>query len=84
MSVAIPLGRLRLGSRGTIRSIEAPADAALQLESRLLEMGVIEGAPLSLVHEGPFGRDPIIVQVHGALIAMGRREAEAVWVDLEP
>jgi ferrous iron transport protein A len=86
MSQAIPLGKLKLGSHGIVKAVKAPlaaAEGAHQLEYRLLEMGVVEGAPLSLVHEGPFGRDPIIVQVQGALIAMGRREADAVLVDLD-
>ena len=34
-----------------------------ELERRLLEMGFSEGLPVTLMHEGPFGKDPIVVML---------------------
>ena len=53
---------------------------AIELERRLLELGFIEGADVTVLHEGPVGRDPLAVRVNGATIALRRREAMAIFV----
>jgi ferrous iron transport protein A len=78
------LGGERPGFRGRIAAIEA-ADGALglageELESRLIELGFVEGASVEVLHEGPLGGDPIAVRVNGSTIALGRRAAMAVIV----
>jgi ferrous iron transport protein A len=81
------LGAAPVGFRGTIRSIQVPANglpAGLptgELERRLLELGFIEGASVQILHQGLFGQDPIAVRVGGATIALRRREATAILVD---
>ena len=57
-------------------SILAPAE----LESRLIEMGFVEGASVEILHEGVFGKDPIAVRVDNATVAIRRREAMAIMV----
>ncbi len=47
---------------------------------RLLELGFIEGAHISVLHEAPFGGDPIAVRVDGVTIALHRREAMSIEV----
>ena len=54
--------------------------SATELETRLVELGFIEGARIEILHEGAFGRDPIAVRVNDATIALRRREAMAILV----
>ena len=46
---------------------------------RLLEMGVIPGAPISVVRCAPLG-DPIQVRVRGYHLALRRAEAQTITV----
>ncbi len=82
--LGLPLGRVRVGFRGRIQAIKVGDDtaglSAAELESRLLEHGFIEGALVEVLHEGPFGRDPVAVRVNSATIALRRREAMAIFV----
>jgi ferrous iron transport protein A len=79
-----PLGQASRGFRGRIRAIAVDEGAgglpASELESRLLELGFVEGAEIRVLHEGPFGRDPIAVRVNDTTIALRRREAMAILV----
>ena len=79
-----PLGEARRGFCGRIDAIRVSASAAgldaAELESRLIELGFVEGARVELLHEGMFGRDPIAVRVNDATIALRRREAMAIFV----
>jgi ferrous iron transport protein A len=79
-----PLGRALAGFRGRIHAIRV-TDAASgltpeEMESRLIELGFVEGATVEILHEGAFGRDPIAVRVDNATIALRRREAMAIFV----
>jgi len=79
-----PLSTGRRGFAGTIAEVRPGAAAGgldgLEIERRLLEMGLIEGAPIEIVHEGLFGRDPIAVKLADRTVALRRREARAVMV----
>ncbi len=48
---------------------------------RLIEMGLVKGAKIKILHTAPFDRDPIAVQVKGAIIALGRNEANQILVE---
>lgn len=75
------LGEAPRGFRGRIRALRAEGGLSPdELERRLIEMGFVEGADVELLHQGPFGRDPIAVRVDGATVALRRREARAVLV----
>jgi ferrous iron transport protein A len=80
----MPLGLAQRGFRGRIHAIHVSEDGhglpAAELESRLLELGFTEGAEVRILHEGPFGRDPIAVRVNDTTIALRRREAMAILV----
>jgi ferrous iron transport protein A len=54
--------------------------SAVELESRLIELGFVEGARVEVLHEGIVGRDPIAVRVENVTIAVRRREAMAIIV----
>jgi ferrous iron transport protein A len=80
----MPLGQANRGFCGRINAIHAGEDvhglAAPEIERRLLELGFVEGAEISVLHEGPIGRDPIAVRINGTTIALRRREAMAILV----
>ncbi|HKU06397.1 MAG TPA: FeoA family protein [Bradyrhizobium sp.] len=79
-----PLGLAKRGYSGVIRRIDADATgsalSAAELESRLIELGFVEGARVEVLHEGAVGRDPIAVRVENVTIAVRRREAMAIIV----
>jgi ferrous iron transport protein A len=80
----IPLGLAKRGYSGVIHRLAADeassALSAIELESRLIELGFVEGAKVEVVHEGIVGRDPIAVRIENVTIAVRRREAMAVIV----
>ena len=73
------LGELKKGDRGIIVRVRE-SSFCLSLPERLMEMGILEGSIFEVLHEAPFGKDPIAVQVRGALIALRRNEADCVEV----
>jgi ferrous iron transport protein A len=78
------LGEARRGFRGHVVGIAAgdgvPGLSPQELESRLIELGFVEGAAVEILHEGTFGRDPIAVRLDSARVALRRREARAILV----
>ena len=80
----MPLGLARRGYSGVIQHLSAgDANSALgdvELESRLIELGFVEGARVEVLHEGIVGGDPIAVRVENVTIAVRRREAMAIIV----
>jgi ferrous iron transport protein A len=80
----MPLGLAQRGYTGIIQHLSAGgAGSALsdvELESRLIELGFVEGAQVEILHEGIVGRDPIAVRVDNVTIAVRRREAMAIIV----
>ncbi|MCA0918800.1 FeoA family protein [Pseudooceanicola nanhaiensis] len=82
---SLSLGEARRGYRGRVVCILPIAGngrlAPSEMERRLIEMGFIEGVEVSVIHEGPFGRDPIAVRVGEATVAMRRRDAMAILTE---
>ena len=80
----MPLGLARRGYAGTVQHLAADkAGSSLpdaELESRLIELGFVEGARVEVLHEGIVGRDPIAIRVENVTIAVRRREAMAIIV----
>lgn len=83
-ATGMPLGLARRGFSGVIQQLAAgdsgSALSAHELESRLIELGFVEGAKVEVLHEGIVGRDPIAVRVENVTIAVRRREAMAIIV----
>jgi ferrous iron transport protein A len=79
-----PLGTARRGFCGRLHRISVGDGTrgltAVELETRLVELGFIEGAYIELLHEGAFGCDPIAVRVDNTTVALRRREAMAILV----
>lgn len=85
MSNVIKLSDARVGDRGVIVSVGIHGDhqaEGIELERRLLELGLVEGANIELLHEGAFGRDPIALKVDDMRVALRRKEAASLTVDL--
>ena len=84
---SVVLGTAPIGFTGRITRVRAPAETGglseAELERRLIELGFVEGARVEVLHQGPFGRDPIAVRVADTTIALRRREAMAILVDAE-
>ncbi len=83
----IRLSDARRGMSGSVALVAAEDDGhgaidPAELERRLLEMGFVEGARIRVLHEGFIRRDPIAVQLDDMRIALRRREARGVWIDM--
>ncbi len=80
------LGSLRKGQRGVVTGLDETAVAtplpAGELERRMIEMGLIEGACVEILHEGFPGADPLAVRINDHTLALRRAEAHAVLVTL--
>ena len=72
------LGDLKKNQSGHIISV---AKDHTEMARRLLQMGFLEGSMVGMIHEAPFGGDPIAVRIRGALVALRRAEANLVEVD---
>lgn len=89
ISVSEEAERVRLGGlrKGAVAEVVALDESAVitpllegELELRLIEMGLVEGARIEVLHEGFPGRDPIAVRVNDHTVALRRGEANAVIV----
>jgi ferrous iron transport protein A len=50
-------------------------------ETRLRDIGFAEGDRVEPLHYGLFGRNPMSVRLNGAIIALRRRDAQAILVE---
>ena len=85
MNNVIKLSEARVGQRGVITEVGTHCHHQaedVELERRLLELGFVEGARVELIHEGLFGRDPIAIKVDDMRVALRRREAASLTVDV--
>lgn len=79
----------KVGACGVIVDVQAVADGldhgvdATELQRRLLEFGFVEGARIEVIHEGGVGRDPIAVKLDDMRIALRRRDAGDVMIELD-
>jgi ferrous iron transport protein A len=86
----VRLSQARPGDRGVILEVRAethPGDHGVgvdELQRRLLEFGFVEGAAIEILHEGAIRRDPIAVRLDSMRVALRRRDAEDIWVLLDP
>jgi ferrous iron transport protein A len=74
------LGELKPGTNARIKRVGD--SCGVDLARRLLEMGLLEGAAVEVLHQAPFGGDPIAVRVRGSVVALRRGEANAIEVEV--
>lgn len=82
-SVAVSLSALRPGTAAVVLGVGHATNVSA-VERRLLELGFISGERVEVVAEARPGRDPFVVRVGGTQLALRRREAETIWVELAP
>jgi ferrous iron transport protein A len=76
------LGQLNPGATAKIISVGNFGECDAELVRRLLEMGLLEGAEVEVLHQAPFGGDPLAVRVRGSVVALRRNEANYVEVSV--
>ncbi|MFN3511556.1 MAG: ferrous iron transport protein A [Phenylobacterium sp.] len=87
--VLVRLSDASIGDRGVIVEVRGARGmvgglGAEELQRRLLELGFVEGARLEVLHEGLIRHDPIAVRLDDMRVALRRRDAEDVFVLLDP
>jgi ferrous iron transport protein A len=73
------LSDLPLGKPSTVICVTPHSDQD-PIAARLQDLGFVAGEPVSLVALGPFGADPILVQIGFTRFALRRSEAARVEV----
>ena len=78
----VSLAALPPGTRGRVVGVGASGEVLSPLERRLLEFGFVSGEHVEILAEARPGRDPFVVRVGHTTLALRRREAQSVWVEL--
>ena len=77
----ISLSALPPGTSGRVVGVGS-AEATTALERRLLELGFVGGEHVEVLAEARPGRDPFVVRIGTTTLALRRREAQTVWVEI--
>src|SRR5438270_125702 len=78
----VSLAALPPGATARVVGVGSIASALSALERRLLEFGFVNGEQVEILAEARPGRDPFVVRVGNTTLALRRREAQSVWVEL--
>ena len=73
--IVAPLSQLAQGQKGKVAYIYAPESSQLQ---RLMAMGILPGAPVSLIQSFP----SYVLQIRHAQFAVDKEIADAIYVRL--
>lgn len=87
MTGILRLSEARCGDRGVIVQVgdhDHQDEHGRELERRLLEFGLVEGARVQVLHEGLFGRDPIALKIDDMRVALRRHEAASLTMRRDP
>jgi Fe2+ transport system protein FeoA len=75
-ALAVELGELQAGSRAQVVEIRG----AGKHQRRLLDMGFVPGAGVSVIRRAPLG-DPVEYQIKGTAVALRREDANTILVE---
>ncbi|MGC9359319.1 MAG: FeoA domain-containing protein [Anaerolineae bacterium] len=75
-ALAVPLGELPVGSRGRVAEVRG----AGKHQRRMLDMGMVPGAEVTVVRRASLG-DPVEYRVKGTAVAMRRADADTIMVE---
>ena len=75
MTGELSLAALGVGARARVIAVKGSGTVA----RRLMEMGVVPGAPVRVIKAAPLG-DPIEIRVRGYHLALRRAEAQSIIV----
>jgi ferrous iron transport protein A len=79
----VSLAALPPGTTARVVGVGSIASALSALERRLLEFGFVSGEQVEILAEARPGRDPFVVRVGHTTLALRRREAQSVWVEIQ-
>jgi len=79
----VSLAALPPGTRGSVVGVGSSTQPLSALERRLLEFGFVQGEQVEILAEARPGRDPFVVRVGHTTLALRRREAQSVWIELQ-
>jgi ferrous iron transport protein A len=77
----VSLSALSPGAAGVVVSV-GERSGLTPLDRRLLELGFCSGERVEILAETRPGRDPFVVRVGHTTLALRRREAENIWVEI--
>ena len=80
-TLSVSLSALRPGTAAVVLGV-GHSSAITAIERRLLELGFVSGERVEVLAEARPGRDPFVVRVGSTQLALRRREAETIWVEL--
>jgi len=77
------LGQKNKGFKGRISAFDKAAGqtGGVEMIDRLRELGFSEGLRVELLHQSPFGKDPIAISVEGMTVALRRQQANMIIVE---
>jgi ferrous iron transport protein A len=78
----VSLAALSPGTRCNVVGVGTANETLSALERRLLEFGFVSGEDVEILAEARPGRDPFVVRVGHTTLALRRREAQSVWVQI--
>ena len=78
----VSLAALPPGTAGRVVGVGSHSGVLSPLERRLLEFGFVSGEQVEILAEARPGRDPFVVRIGHTTLALRRREAESVWIEL--
>jgi Fe2+ transport system protein FeoA len=67
---------------GVVVSVGMDSRVLSAIDRRLLELGFCSGESVEILAEARPGRDPFVVRVGHTTLALRRREAENIWVEI--
>jgi len=80
-ALSVSLSALRPGAAAIVLGV-GHSSTITPIERRLLELGFVSGERVEVLAEARPGRDPFVVRVGSTQLALRRREAETIWVEL--
>jgi ferrous iron transport protein A len=79
----VSLATLSPGMGGRVVGVGSGSASPLSaLERRLLEFGFVSGEQVEIIAEARPGRDPFVVRIGNTTLALRRREAQTIWVEI--
>ena len=73
------LGALQPGESATISRVIF-TEGSTPIATRMMELGLLEGSRVEVLHQAPLSHDPIAIRVRGTLIALRLNEADLIEV----
>ncbi len=80
MPVVVSLAQLKSRQAAHVYGIDGDPATDTDIQ-RLLELGFHNGTPVCILHRGPFGGNPLSVQIGAMVVALRKAEASRIHVE---